>query len=103
MTQSLEQAQQSILQQVNAKIDSLRPKEARYPLDPSFTPSAPTCQDSAGRARAVTDPGQEVASVLGIQPRTNWQIVGDRESIELSKVRKKMLSGENTNDSGAVM
>ena len=103
MTQSLELAQQSILQQVNAKFDSLRPQEARYPLDSSFTPSAPTCQDSAGRARAVTDPGQEVASVLGIQPRTNWQIVGDRDSIELSKVRKNMLSGENTNDSGAVM
>ena len=54
----------------------------------NFSPSAPTCQDSAGRAHAVTDPGQEVASVLGIQPRTNCQIIGDRESIELSKVRK---------------
>ena len=103
MAQSLERSQQAILDQVNSKIDSIRPKDPRFPLDSTFNPSAPTCQDSAGRARAVTDPGQEVASVLGIQPRTNWQIVGDRDSIELSKVRKNMLSGENTNDAGAVM
>ena len=63
----------------------------------------PTCGENVARARAVRVLGGSFSSVLGIVPKTNWEIVGSGYNIDIGKLRRNMVSGENSGYHGTVM
>ena len=60
----------------------------------------PTCGENVARARAVRVLGGSFSSVL---PKTNWEIVGSGYNIDIGKLRRNMVSGENSGYHGTVM
>ena len=108
------QSQQDLLLQVQSSVqqqlEHAHPHHQRIPLandypgaNISSSAPAPSCGESAGRARAVRYKNESVVSVLGITPRTNWEFVGDRNSVDIGRMKKTMTSGENSCDQGTVL
>ena len=58
---------------------------------------------TAGRARIVPLQNEAFAQLLGVQPPPIMQIEGDVSNLDMSKLKKKMFSGENSSGGSGVI
>ena len=94
------QQQQNQQNQQLAFLEALKSisQRSQVPLPDIPLTAAPNSINSLneGRARIIPLQNEAFAQLLGVQPPPIMQIEGDVSNLDMSKLKKKMLSGENS-------